>query len=114
MLLAGFVGLVAGNIMGVVLMCLMVTGKREDQMMEQYRRQMQKRRKKIRFLDSCSQEAFTILDGESIELIAPNGESQTGVCRYVDEEHTSINGREWDLRDFAGEMEQRGIHYHPV
>lgn len=108
------VGVVVGNVMGVVLMCLMVTGKREDRLMEQYSWHMQERRKRICFLDIHNKEAFSILDGESIELTAPNGERQAGVCRYVDEEHVSINGREWNLQDFARQMEQRGIVYVPV
>lgn len=114
MLLAGIVGVIAGNIMGVVLMCLMVAGKREDGMMERYSQQMQECRKKIRFSDNRKREAFSILDGDSIQLTAPNGERQTGICRYVDEEHASINGREWNLQDFAEQMEQRGIVYTPV
>lgn len=114
MLLAGILGVIAGNIMGVVLMCLMVAGKREDGMMERYSQQMQECRKKIRFSDNRRREAFSILDGDSIQLTAPNGERQTGICRYVDEEHASINGREWNLQDFAEQMEQRGIVYTPV
>lgn len=114
MLLAGIVGVIAGNIMGVVLMCLMVAGKREDGMMERYGLQMQECRKKIRFPDNRRREAFSILDGDSIQLTAPNGEHQTGICRYVDEEHASINGREWNLQDFVEQMEQRGIVYTPV
>ena len=114
MLLAGVIGVVAGNIMGGVLMCLMVTGKREDGMMERYSLQMQECRKKIRFPDNRRREAFSILDGDSIQLTAPDGECQTGICRYVDEEHASINGREWNLKDFAEQMEQRGIVFTPV
>lgn len=108
------VGVVVGNVMGVVLMCLMVIGKREDRLMEQYSLQMKECRKKIRFLDTRNQEAFTVLDGESIELTAPNGEKRAGICRYVDEEHVNIDGKEWNLQDFAGEMEQRGIVYAPM
>ena len=114
MLITGFVSFIAGNIMGVVLMCLMITGKREDRMMEQYSWQIQERRNKIRFLDVYAQEAFTILDGESIKLTAPDGDMQTGICQYVDEEHARINGREWNLQDFAKQMEQRGISYAPL
>lgn len=114
MLLAGIVSVIAGNIMGVVLMCIMVTGKREDERMERYSLQMQECRKKIRFSDNRRREVFSILDGGSIQLTAPNGERQTGICRYVDEEHASINGREWNLQDFAEQMEQRGIVYTPV
>lgn len=108
------VGVVLGNVMGVVLMCLMVTGKRADADMERIRLQRPDCKKQIRFKDSDNRTLFLIPDGESIELTAPNGERQAGVCRYVDEEHVSINGSEWNLQDFARQMEQRGIVYAPV
>lgn len=108
------VGVVVGNVMGVVLMCLMVTGKRADADMERIRLQRSDCKKQIRFKDSDNRTVFLIPDGESIELTAPNGEKQTGICRYVDEDIACINGREWNLQDFARQMEQRGIVYAPL
>ena len=108
------VGIIAGNVMGVVMMCLLVCGKRADEEMEQCRIQIPERRKQIRFLDHEKQILFSIPDGESIELAAGNGEKQSIICRYIDEGHASIDGREWELLDFAEQMEKRGILYHPL
>jgi len=108
------VGVVVGNVMGVVLMCLMVTGKRADADMERIRLQRPDCKKQIRFKDSDNRTVFLIPDGESIELTAPNGEKQTGICRYIDEDIACINGSEWNMQDFARQMEQRGIVYAPL
>lgn len=108
------VGVVVGNVMGVIMMCLMVTGKRADADMERIRLQRPECKKQIRFKDSDNRTLFLVPDGECIELTAPNGEKQTGICRYVDEDIVCINGREWNLHDFARQMEQRGIVYVPV
>lgn len=112
MLIAGFAGIVIGNIMGVVLMCVLVTGKRADEQMDLCRPQREERQ--IQFKDIQNQVLFSIPDGTCIELAAPNGEKQTGICRYIDEDNARINDREWELLDFAKQMHKRGILYTPV
>lgn len=112
MLLVGLAGIVVGNAMGVVLMCVLVTGKRADEEMERYRTQMEVR--KISFKDIHDQVLFCVPDGACIELTAPNGEKQTGICHYIDKNHVRIGEREWNLLDFARQMQTRGILYAPV
>lgn len=108
-------GATAGSLVGIVMMCLMITGKRED---EQIARLSEKKRTKsihlLHFKDSKGKDLFTLPDGESIQLTCHAGDSQVCICRYLDEEHLLIDGKKWNLQEFAEAMEQRGIRYAPL
>ena len=79
-------GAMAGAAFGIGLMCCVVAGKREDQQMEQMRirRQKQGERKTIHFRDMEGLERFSLLDGESLCMIAEDGTKAIGICRFVD------------------------------
>ena len=103
--------------MGVFAMCLLVSGKREDEALERCRA-----KKKeiidhgvcIRFVDGKGQELFRLADGESLVQNAPNGERNVSTCHYLDAESAMIDGKKWNLLEFAKEMEKRGIMIAPM
>ena len=109
----GFIlGTMTGGVMGVFAMCLFIAGKREDEALERCRT----KRKEIidhgvciRFVDSTGQELFRLSDGESLVQNAPNGERNVSTCRYIDADSAMIDGKKWNLLEFAKEMEKRGI-----
>lgn len=109
----GFVlGTMTGGVMGVFAMCLFIAGKHEDEALERCRT----KRKEIidhgvciRFVDSTGQELFRLSDGESLVQNAPNGERNVSTCRYIDADSAMIDGKKWNLLEFAKEMEKRGI-----
>lgn len=68
----------------------------------------------ICFVDSLGRELFQIPDGGMIRQFYGNGEENYALCRYVDENHTEIDGIQWDNRQFAGRMEQNGICCFPA
>ena len=80
-------GIVAGATFGIGIMCCVVAGKQEDQRMEQIRvrRQKQGEPKQIHFRDMEGLERFSLLDGESLCMIAEDGTKEIGICRFVDE-----------------------------
>jgi len=46
-------------------------------------------KKRIRFIDSHYHTLFSIADGDSIEIVYPDGKREERVCTYIDEYHTS-------------------------
>ena len=71
-------------------------------------------KRNIHFVDSRGRELFQIPDGGIIRQFYGNGEEDYALCRYVDENHTEIDGILWDNRQFAGRMEQNGICCFPA
>lgn len=71
-------------------------------------------KRNIHFVDSRGRELFQIPDGGMIRQFYGNGEGNYALCRYVDENHTEIDGIQWDNRQFAGRMEQNGICCFPA
>lgn len=115
MFIAGcIVGSMVGGLTGVFMMCLVVAGKREDEQMARLLQDQKRERKLICFTDSGERELFWLPDGESIQLTAGDGERQACICRYEDEGHMWVNDRLWQMKEFARQMEKRGITYHPV
>lgn len=114
----GFVfGAMTGGAMGVFAMCLLISGKREDEALERCRT----KRKEIIdhdtcicFMDSQGRELFRLADGESIVQNAPNGERNVSTCHYIDADFAIIDGKTWNLLEFAKEMEKRGILFCPM
>lgn len=94
---------VIGGMAGFLLMYMKAREKRT-----------QRCRKRIRFVDICNHELFCIEDGESIELLAGNGDSQVCLCHYLDSHHASIDGKKWEMLDFARQMNERSIIYLPM
>ncbi len=45
---------------------------------------------------------------------APNGERNVSTCHYLDAESAMIDGKKWNLLEFAKEMEKRGIMLAPM
>jgi len=109
-------GAMAGAAFGIGLMCCVVAGKREDQQMEQMRirRQKQGERKTIHFRDMEGLERFSLLDGESLCMIAEDGTKEIGICRFVDERQVDVNGQVWEIGEFLWQMERRGIQVYPL
>ena len=114
----GFIlGTMTGGAMGVFAMCLLISGKREDEALERCRA----KRKEIidhgvciRFVDSRGQELFRLSDGESLVQNASNGERNVSTCHYLDADSAMIDGKKWNLLEFAKEMEKRGIMLAPM
>jgi len=98
--------------MGIFAMCLFIAGKREDEALERCR---MKRKEIIDhgvcicFVNSQGEELFRLADGESLVQNAPNGERNVSTCHYLDADSAMIDGKKWNLLEFAKEMEKRGI-----
>lgn len=71
-------------------------------------------KRNIHFMDSRRRALFQIPDGGMIRQFYENGEENYALCRYVDEDHTEIDGIQWDNRQFAERMEQNGICCFPA
>ena len=50
-------------------------------------------KKRIRFIDSHYHTLFSIADGDSIEIVYPDGKREERVCTYIDEYHTQVGAR---------------------
>lgn len=62
--------------------------------------------KQIRFIDSSYNELFTIPDGGHIFIIDKNGESIKATCKYIDDYHTEIDGKCYNILQWARIMER--------
>lgn len=71
-------------------------------------------KKRIRFIDSHYHTLFTIADGESIEIISPDGKRKEQVCTYLDGYHTKVGGNVFHICEFAEIMEANGKSYCPA
>ena len=71
-------------------------------------------KKRIRFIDSHYHTLFTIADGESIEIISPDGKRKEQVCTYLDGYHTKVGGNVYHICEFAEIMEANGKSYCPA
>ena len=104
----------AGAAFGIGLMCCVVAGKREDQQMEQMRirRQKQGERKTIHFRDMEGLERFSLLDEESLCMMAEDGTKEIGLCRFVDEKLVDVNGQrsgDWGIPLADGAQRNPGV-----
>lgn len=119
-------GMIAGGMVSSVLICAVIAGSRAERSMEYedmetgYRREYSgeagegENRNYIRFVDIFDHELFCIEDGECIELFAGDGEQKTYLCRYQDRRHASIDGKRWEMLNFARRMDRDGIIYIPA
>lgn len=96
------------------MMCLVVAGKREDEQITRLLSDKKRKRKLICFMDSREKELFRLFDGESIQMTAGDGMHQVSICQYEDEDHMRVDGRLWQMQEFARQMEKRGIVYAPL
>ncbi len=114
----GFIlGTMTGGAMGVFAMCLLISGKREDEALERCRmkpKEIIDHGVCICFVNSQGQELFRLSDGESLVQNAPNGERNVSTCHYLDADSAMIDGKKWNLLEFAKEMEKRGIMLAPM
>ena len=112
------VGIMFGGMAGIFAMCLMVAGAKCDRAMARARKEMERngygRRKVIRFVDQFNNSLFSILDGDPIQTINQKGERQFCVCHYLDDTHVKIDGKTWQLQEFAKEMARNDIIYMPL
>ena len=101
----GFIlGTMTGGAMGVFAMCLLISGKREDEALERCRmkpKEIIDHGVCICFVNSQGQELFRLSDGESLVQNAPNGERNVSTCHYLDAESAMIDGKKWNLLEFA-------------
>ena len=113
----GFIlGTMTGGAMGVFAMCLLISGKREDEALERCRmkpKEIIDHGVCICFVNSQGQELFRLSDGESLVQNAPNGERNVSTCHYLDAESAMIDGKKWNLLEFAKEMEKKRNHACP-
>ncbi|MDO4286399.1 MAG: hypothetical protein Q4C40_01580 [Eubacteriales bacterium] len=68
----------------------------------------------IHFVDSNNRELFQIPDGGFIVRLCGNGDSDYGICHYLDADHMDIDGQRFSLLEFAEKMERNGISYFPA
>ena len=68
----------------------------------------------ICFVNSQGEELFRLADGESLVQNAQNGERNVSTCHYLDADSAMIDGKKWNLLEFAKEMEKRGIMLAPM
>lgn len=118
-----FVGAMAGGCFGVIMMCLLIAGRRVDECHRIYESEgrylpgpvlPQAGETDICFVDPDGACLFTIPDGACLELVYGNGEKGMGICHYLDPYHARIDGVEWELSEFARQMEKRGIQFFPI
>ena len=111
------IGVTGRTVFGVILICCLIVGKREDiqmeQMMEEEGIEQRRQSKCICFLDIQGKELFHIFDGESIYLTAGDGANHVCICRYVDQDHIEVDGKEWKILEFARRMHEIGVSYAP-
>lgn len=69
---------------------------------------------RIRFIDSHYHTLFSIADGDSIEIVYPDGKREERVCTYIDEYHTQVGARVFHICEFAEIMEANGKSYCPA
>ncbi len=62
--------------------------------------------KEIKFIDSSYNELFTVPDGGEIFIIDKNGDSIKAKCEYVDESHTKIDGKRYNMLSWARLMDR--------
>ena len=67
----------------------------------------------ICFVNSQGEELFRLADGESLVQNAPNGERNVSTCHYLDADSAMIDGKKWNLLEFAKEMEKERNHACP-
>lgn len=84
-----------------------------EQMLEEKGIEQRRQSKCIRFLDIQGKELFHIFDGESIYLTAGDGVNHVCICRYVDQDHIEVDGKEWKILEFARRMYEIGVSYAP-
>ncbi len=116
-----FAGARVGGCFGVIITGLAVTGRRAEAAggivcEECYLRCTTPPRLNehtIRFTDPDGVYLFAVPDGSCVFLTLGNGESVAGFCRYVDQDHAEIDGVKWQLREFARQMQERGITVSP-
>lgn len=70
--------------------------------------------KKIRFRDSRGKELFTLPDGGLLQMTYGNGEDYFALCYYLNDSRVSIDGKVYDILEFARRMEKNGIDYTPA
>lgn len=68
----------------------------------------------IRFITPNYREKFRIVDGDSIRMTFPSGETQDRVCRYVDETHLEVGNNLYHICEFAERMQRSGILVIPL
>ncbi len=104
-------GIVAGAAFGIGIMCCVVAGKQEDQQMEQIRIRRQKQGEPKQSSSEIwkGRKGFSLLDGESLCMMAEDGTKEIGICRFVDEKQVDVNGQVWEIGEFLWQMERRGF-----
>lgn len=70
--------------------------------------------KKIRFTDSRGRELFALPDGGLLQMTYGNGEDYFVLCYYLNDSWVSIDGKVYDILEFARRMEKNGIDYAPA
>lgn len=71
-------------------------------------------KKMICFTDSRGTLLFTLPDSSFLHLKYGNGDYVCAFCRYHNEEQVEIDGKCWNIRQFAKQLEKNGIRYQPM
>lgn len=70
--------------------------------------------KKIRFTDSGGKELFSLPNGGLLQMTYGDGEDYFALCYYLNDSQVSVDGKAYDILEFAGRMEKNGIDYAPA
>lgn len=70
--------------------------------------------KEIRFIDSSYNELFRIPDGGYIYILEKNTKPIKAMCKYVDDRHVNIEGRNYNLLSWARFLERNNKICSPI
>ena len=68
----------------------------------------------IRFITPSYKEKFRIVDGDSIRMTFPSGETRDRACRFVDETHVEVGSNLYHICEFAERTQRECIQIIPL
>ncbi len=113
-------GMLLGGAGGIFTMCLLIVSCPDSTALDGTGRekgsgmQGSGRDQRIRFVDIHNHVLFEVMDGELIQLITRKGDRHFCICHYLDETHVKVDGKEWELLEFARQMAEQEAAYLPL
>lgn len=112
------IGMLLGGAVGIFTIGLFIVScpgsAAFDEMEKGPRRQGTGKDRRIRFVDIHNHVLFEVMDGELIQLITRKGDRHFCICHYLDETHVKVDGKEWELLEFARQMAKQKAAYLPL